>query len=506
MTEANSGGPSRRVVLGGLAAGVAAVSAFAAGCSTKVGKNAGGSPSSSAPASDPSAQDGSDVNSAKAQAVEKLALQVVATAPVKDAVERGMMTFAASEDAKRPDAMRYARSALDETAMLASLNAAMGAVPDPVWVWVYAAPRKWNGYTVPGTRWYADNADTFYRTVRVQDTSSYEITIRPAEKLPAQLTFMLWDWLMFENGINEQSDIPLGTFAITEATPRNADGSITLTAGPESADGSPNHLQLKPGTKQIFCREIRGDWSIPAVGLSVKRTKGPAQPPKTLDELAHEAVTYIDAGIPGTLKITLTFGELFENQLAPIRMRWAEGAKDQKMEPDEPIGPDKAVGFISSALFNLKEDEALVMTLNMLGTEYLSVNTYRPWLVSPEHVYGTSSLNNFQANSNPDGSFTFVLARKDPQVYNWLDVGGIPYGEIAVRWQKLTRPVLPTLKDAAPLVKVVKLGDLKEVLPPTTKWVTPEERKEQRDTRANNYELRCLGTPCEVGGELDRPY
>lgn len=512
MTEATNGGPSRRTVLGGLVAGVgvAAMSAFVAGCDSKGGKTAtGSSTSSNAPASDQSARDGSDANSAKAEAVEKLALQILSMAPVKTAVERGLKTLAASEDATKPDAMRYVKSAMDETATLAALYSAMGGVPDPVFVWLFAGPRKWNGYTLPGSRWYADNTDTLYRGVRVQDTSSYEITVHPGPTLPTQLSVMMYDWLMLENGTSDTTDAPLGTFVVTDKTPRNPDGSITVTAGPEPAGSSPNHLQFKPGIKQIFVREIRGDGSIPAVGLAVKRTKGAAPAPMTLDQLAADAANLIDKGVDATLRVSVVFGKLYENQLAPIRVRWAEGttSAEQKMEPTEPLTPEKALGFISSALFNLKDDEALVMTLNMLGTEYLSVNTYRPWLVSPEHVYATSSLNNFQAKANPDGSITFVLSPKDPGVYNWLDVGGIPYGEIAVRWQTLTRPVLPTLKEAAPLVKVVKLGnDLKAVLPPETTWVTPEERQEQRDTRAKNYQLRCLGTPCEVGGGLDKPY
>jgi hypothetical protein len=75
-----------------------------------------------------------------------------------------------------------------------------------------------------------------------------------------------------------------------------------------------------------------------------------------------------------------------------------------------------------------------------------------------------------------------------------------------VRWQTLTRPVLATLKDAVPSVKLVKLADLPKEMPPTTKWVTAKERAEQRAERARQFKIRCLGTPCEVGGKLDKMY
>jgi hypothetical protein len=226
-----------------------------------------------------------------------------------------------------------------------------------------------------------------------------------------------------------------------------------------------------------------------------------------MDELAKEAAVLITSGVKATHMITTTFGQLAENKISPIRIRWKENVGTKpKMSTDELVGPDKAVGFIGSGLFNLKEDETLVMTLNMLGTEYISLNTYRPFLVSPEHVYSSSALNNYQSKPNPDGSYTFVIARKDPGLYNWIDVQGIPYGYFAIRWQALSKPVSATLATAVQMVKVVKLNELKKELPATTKWVTPEERKAQQEERAQQYKLRSLGTPCEVGGELDKMY
>jgi hypothetical protein len=454
------------------------------------------------------AQDGSDANSLKAQAVEKLALQIMETPTYKAAIAKALKDFQANEYASKPEFLRHVRSATDEAGAFAALYAAMDGVPEPVFIWIAATPRKWHGYSFPGSRWFGDNADTLYRAARVNDKSTYEITLRPGKTLPAQLSFLTYNWSMLETGGGAQDDVPLSAIEIRPSTPRNADGSITLIAGPGPANGRPNYLELKPGVKQIHVREIRGDWSVPPVGFAITRTSGPVPAGRSLDELAKEASLYLEAGVVATNNVTKVFGELAENQLGPVRVRWAEGAgpTEKKMVTDEVLTPAQAVGFISSGLFNLKEDEALILTLKRMGTEYVSVNTYRPFIVSPEHVYGSSSLNNFQTKPNPDGSITFVLSPKDPGVYNWLDVGGIPFGYIAVRWQTLTHPVAGTAKNGIGLVKVVKLADLRKELPPTTKWVTQQERAEQRATRAKQFKLRCLGTPCEVGGELDKPY
>ena len=453
-------------------------------------------------------QDGSDANSLKAQAVEKLALQILETPAVKDAVAKGLKDLQGSDMAGKPDGIRYAKSAIDETATFAALYAAMANAPKPAFIWVAATPRKWSGYSLPGSRWFGDNVDTFYRVVRVNDKASYEITLQPGKALPAQLSFLVYNWLVYENGTAAENDVPLAAVEITDATPRNPDGSITLKAGPEPANGRPNYLQLKPGAKQIFVREIRGDGSLPPIGFSIKRTAGEAPKSKSMDELSREAALYVASGVVATNNVTTVFGELAENQLGPVRVRWAEGAGPQqkKMVTDEVLTPDQAVGFLSSGMFNLKDDEALILTLKLMGTKYVSINTYRPFIVSPEHVYGSSGLNNFQTKASRDGSITFVLSRQDPGVYNWLDVGGIPFGYIAVRWQTLTHPVAGTAKNGVGLVKTVKLADLRKELPPTTKWVTQQERAEQRATRARQFMLRCLGTPCEVGGDLDKPY
>jgi hypothetical protein len=448
----------------------------------------------------------SDANSAKSQAVEQMALRILATEPMQRALADGLQVFGNSKEASKPDAMRYARSALQETGMFASLNAAMGVAPEPTFIWLYATPRSWHGYSMPGSRWYADNVDTMYRVLRVDERSSYEITVYPARTLPAQLSFMVYDWLM-HNGMNPRNDVPLGTVTISEDTPRNADGSITLTLGPEPAAGRRNHVELKPTAKAVVVREIRGDWSPPMVRLAVKQTGGPAPLAKPLDALADEAAAYVRDGVNATVNISVGFGSMAENQLGELHVRWVEetGSKEQKLTSDEPLGPERALGFLSSFKFNLKEDEALVLTLSTTGTGYMGLNTYRPFLVTPEHVQATSSTNNYQAKANPDGTFTVVIARKDPGVYNWIDVSGIPYGFAGVRWQSLTKPTIGNLANAVRMQKVVKLKDLHQELPPTMVWVTPQERAQQRALRAEQFRLRCLGTPCEVGGKLDKP-
>ena len=450
----------------------------------------------------------SDANSTRSQAVERLALRILATQAVKDAKAKGLVRYQTSDTAQMPQGARYVRSAIDETATQSALYAAMTAIPEPTFTWVYAPPHRWHGYRIGGSRWYADNPDTMYRAVRVEHGSTYEITIRPGPVLPAQLSIMMYDFVLHEHGVTARSDVPVGTMDVTEATPRNPDGSITVTVGPDPANGRSNYIQTKPQVEQILIREIRGDWTQPMVRLGVRRTFGPAPKKVAMDELSRLTAHYIDAGVDATLNIDKIFGKRFDNQISPLLVRWIEetGSPNQKTITDEPLGPDRVLGFLGGGKYNLKDDEALILTLDMMGTRYLSVGTYRPFFLTPDHVGRTSSLNNYQAKANPDGTITFVIALRDPGVYNWLDTSGVPYGSISLRWQALSYPVVGNNANAVKTVKVAKITDLHKEMPVGTKWLTPRERAAQRAERGRLYRLRCLGTPCEVGGRLDKPY
>ena len=129
-----------------------------------------------------------------------------------------------------PSLVVLIESAADEAGTFAALFAAMGGVPDPVFTWFAATPRKWHGYTFPGSRWFADNTDTLYRAARVDERATYEITLRVGKSLPAQLSFLTYNWLMLETGGGAQDDVPLSAIEIKDSTPRNADGTITIVA------------------------------------------------------------------------------------------------------------------------------------------------------------------------------------------------------------------------------------------------------------------------------------
>jgi hypothetical protein len=146
-------------------------------------------------------------------------------------------------------------------------------------------------------------------------------------------------------------------------------------------------------------------------------------------------------------------------------------------------------GFAANGNFKIADDEALVVTLDPLGAQYVGFDLTTPWLVSLEHVHGSGSLNNTQAQANPDGTITYVIAPKDPGVYNWLSTSGLHAGNILIRWQALPESVT-SAERAVRSVQVVKLAGLSAALPSPARRVTVSERRQLAEERAANYARR----------------
>ena len=155
-------------------------------------------------------------------------------------------------------------------------------------------------------------------------------------------------------------------------------------------------------------------------------------------------------------------------------------------------------GYAANGNFKIADDEALVVTLDSLGAQYVGFDLTNPWLVSIEHIRGSGSLNNAQAQANRDGTITYVIAAKDPGVYNWLSTEGIHSGNILIRWQAL--PATTTTADAAvQSVKVVKLRELNAALPADFRQVTAVERRQLVEQRAAAYAHRYAAAPTVAG-------
>jgi hypothetical protein len=124
--------------------------------------------------------------------------------------------------------------------------------------------------------------------------------------------------------------------------------------------------------------------------------------------------------------------------------------------------------------WQLSPDEALVMEVEEPRGLYWSFSLGNPWWETIDYARHQSSLNGHQADVDEDGIVRTVVAHRDPGVANWLDTAGHGSGPVILRCVRTETAPMPT-------TTVVPFSSVGSTLPPGTRRVTPEER---RDTMA----------------------
>lgn len=136
------------------------------------------------------------------------------------------------------------------------------------------------------------------------------------------------------------------------------------------------------------------------------------------------------------------------------------------------------------ANFQLEEDEALIIETDLPEHRpYWNIQLNDPYFNALEYVYRLSSTNGHFAHVASDGRFYGVIALSDPGVPNWLDPAGYKEGGIYGRWYDCDSEPLP-------VIRRVKLADLRQHLPADTPMVTPEQRAEELRQRVRACQRR----------------
>jgi len=99
--------------------------------------------------------------------------------------------------------------------------------------------------------------------------------------------------------------------------------------------------------------------------------------------------------------------------------------------------------FYSMGKWDLGPDDALVMRGTIPPSRFTNVMLWNRHMQTLEYVHRRSSLNSAQIAYEPDGSYTVVVAHRDPGVANWLDTGGHRFGTIF--WRYLLPETDPTI-------------------------------------------------------------
>jgi hypothetical protein len=131
----------------------------------------------------------------------------------------------------------------------------------------------------------------------------------------------------------------------------------------------------------------------------------------------------------------------------------------------------------AGGVYELGEGEALVIeSFAPVEPMYTGMHLSNFWGESFDYANRITSLNGFQSERDPDGRVRYVIAHRDPEVPNWLDTTGHPEGFMAPRWAYFEKPP----QEQWPRIRATKVrfDEIRKHLPPGTRTVSPEERRE----------------------------
>jgi hypothetical protein len=257
-----------------------------------------------------------------------------------------------------------------------------------------------------------------------------------------------------------------------------SDGRFEIALSAERPPGAANWIPLAPEADCLAIRQFFYDWENeePAV-LAIDRVGGP--PPRTpnghpgaefwarrLDAIAG----HVEANVDLWLETAVAQRERFVNRFP----EQAFGGEEMGAQKHQQAG---------TGHFRITPDEALLVEVKPPRALYWSFDLCNFWLESLDYANHQSSLNGHQARLDGDGWFRGVVALADPGVPNWLDPAGHCEGSMIYRWN---------LADAMPIpqTRVVKLSELRAVLPPDTPRVSAEERARTIESRRQGVRRR----------------
>ena len=286
--------------------------------------------------------------------------------------------------------------------------------------------------TGPFTKMGLDNPDTLYFGCRVQPDHDYLVTgIRGTT---TDLSFQLL------GGEYTDDNVPASQAAFD-------DRELEI-----AADGS-FQWQVRPTSPaQLVIREVYGDWSAQRGTLAISRldTAGTAPPPLTRTAIEKR---YATAGkqLVNRVKTWLQFPQWFYLDI-PVNTMVAP-----RLTPG-----GLATQYSSVGHFDLRPDQALVITIPVSDAPYLGFQLGSMWYISLDYINHQTSLNNTQAQADPDGKVRIVVADQNPGVTNWVETLGHRRGFLQFRWQRVSRQLAEA---DGPTVELVDVDAVPASLP-----------------------------------------
>jgi hypothetical protein len=287
------------------------------------------------------------------------------------------------------------------------------------------------------------------------------------------------------------SSTPDGSTAFDDRSLQiGVDGAFELSFGPEHAElerqgltPCAHHVVLPETAAMLAVREVYADWAgEERGGLTIHRADTLGVP--SARSLSAESIDkkYAVAAkmLLGRIKTWFVFPEWFYLN-EPVNT----------LTVPRPTPGGLSSQWSSVGHYELEDDEAIVITIPRGDAPYLGFQLGSVWYTSLDYVEHQTSLNNAQAQVDPDGMIRLVVAEHDPGVANWVERLGHDRGYLQFRWQRLGGELSP---QDGPTMEIVKDADVAARLPfHEQNQVTPEQWAARIAARQTGIANRMIG-------------
>ncbi|MDB6062035.1 MAG: hypothetical protein JWM78_2138 [Verrucomicrobiaceae bacterium] len=410
---------------------------------------------------------------------ELLALRIVASEPVRQAKAQIKRELLDDPLAATADGAKWLDRAIDYWTLSLALREAVGDTSRPEFVWpIDDTPRSWFGYDFPGSSvGGVANPDNVYRNAFLDGSRRYELRGRVHANAPTtysvELTRQTPGQLMLtpaEGKLEADLGDQLGILTQRDIQ-TDSDGYFCITFDREPANGRINHLQTVEGPMAINHRDTLADWQQMPNSIELHALDGAIEPLATEQDLIQRTADHLHSYV------------LF---WTPFRRHFLGAPPPNSVSANFPR--DGGWGYAAGGRYALAADEALVIVTHSGNAAYTGFQISDAWMMVPDMRAHQGSLNGNQVVPDSDGSITYVIARRDPGVANWIDTADHAEGWFMLRWQELAKNV-----DASKLLSqpiLVKLADLDGVVGDNVARIGAEERRSQLAKRRADYQHR----------------
>jgi len=317
----------------------------------------------------------------------------------------------------------------------------------------------------PGKRIGIDNPDTYYRAANVSNKDGENVYIITGNR-GTTADFLLE---LFE------AANPQGAVSVLDDNQMkfDADGNFSVTLSKNKVPGNWMELPQQQQDLIVISRHTHANWNTESAGnITIKRigSEGVTSEPYSaaaLTERIHNATSMV--------KRQGTFWPDFAD-----RISWLPKNTLISFRPTGDIG---ILGqYNSLGHYDLQDDEAMIIKLPEMESDYNGLHTMNYWAASPDWINTQSSVSwgrdgKAQAYKSADGYYYIVASPKDPGIQDWVDTSSTPTGVLMLRIQSGVDDKVIT--STTPETTVVKLSELRQHLPADIPMFTTEQRKQQ---------------------------